>query len=108
MPPEEVQRIKTCDLKEILSRIQQSHKKYNYFTKNREVENAKKGVAITHLPQELCLKVQGALAVPNKRDEAVEERLYFCPQKQCLANPPHRSNVKYPHFFASETLLSLS
>ena len=47
------------------------------------------------------MKVEGALIVPPKWDEAVEQRFYFCPRKQCLANPPYLTNVKYPHFFVA-------
>ena len=51
------------------------------------------------------MKVKGALTVPPNRDEAVDQRFYFCPRKTSLANSPHWSNVKYPHFVvASESI----
>ena len=52
----------------------------------------------------LRLKVERALTVPPNRDEALEQRFYFYPRKQFLANPPHLSNVKDTHFFENGSI----
>ena len=56
----------------------------------------------------LRLKVKPALTVHPNRDKALEQRFYFCPQKQFLANPPHQSNVKDPHFLQVGAFVILS
>ena len=56
----------------------------------------------------LRLKLERALTVHPNRDEALEQRFYFCPPKQFLANPPHQSNVKDPHFLQVGAFVILS
>ena len=101
LPPKNVLRKDKHDLKKILQKHPGYNKPQETKLHHKESRSAKcqgRGCNNIFTAGTLCLKVEGALTVPPKRDEAVEQRFYFCPQKQCLANPPHWSNVKYPHF----------
>ena len=45
----------------------------------------------------LCLKVIGSLIVPLNRNNAVQQDIYFCPQRVCLSSMLIWSNVQYPN-----------
>ena len=92
------------DLEEILQKYPGYNKPQETKLHHKESRSAKcqgRGCNNIFTAGTLCLKAEGALTVPPNTDEAVEQRFYFCPRKQCLANPPHRSNVKYPLFFVA-------
>ena len=104
LPPKNVLRKNKHDLKE----IPQKHPGYNkpqetklYHKESRSAKCQGRGCNNIFRAETLCLKVEVTLTVPPNRDEAMEQRFYFCPRKQCLANPPHWSNVKYPDFFVA-------
>ena len=101
LPPKKALRKNKHDLKEIL----QKHPGYNkpqetklHHKESRIAKCQGRGCNNIFTAGTFCLKVEAALTVPPNRDEAVELRFYFRPRKQYLANPPHWSNVKYPHF----------
>ena len=101
LPPKAVLRKDKHDRKKILQKHPGYNKPQETKLHHKESRSAKcqgRGCNNIFTAGTLCLKVEGALTVPPNRDEAVEQRFYFFPQKQCLANPPHWSNVKYPHF----------
>ena len=94
LPPKNVLSKNKHDLKE----IRQKHPGYNKPQETKlhhKKSRSGKGRGCNNIVTAgtLCLKVEGALTVPPNRDEAVEQRFYFCPRKKCLANPPSWSNV---------------
>ena len=94
LPPKNVLSKNKHDLKE----IRQKHPGYNKPQEKKlhhQKSRSGKGRGCNNIVTAgtLCLKVEGALTVPPNRDEAVEQRFYFCPRKKCLANPPSWSNV---------------
>ena len=108
LPPKNVLRKNKHDLKEILQKHPGYNKPQETKLHHKESRSAKcQGRSCNNIfsAGTLCLKVEGALTVPPNRDEAVEQKFYFCPRKQFLSNPPHWCNVKYPQFFvASESI----
>ena len=85
LPPKTVLRKNKHDLKEILQKHPGYNKPQETKLHHKESRSAKcqgRGCNNIFTAGTLCLKVDGALTVPPNRDEAVEQRLYFCLQKQ--------------------------
>ena len=55
-------------------------------------------------PGTLCVRVDGALSVPYRKQHVVEQVFYFCLNGQCFAAKPKWSNVTTPRNIISEDL----
>ena len=75
-----------------------------HYKESRRAKCHRRGCSNIFTAGLLRLKVERALTVPRNRDEALEQRFYFYPRKQFLANPPHLSNVKDTHFFENGSI----